>query len=150
MPRFTLLVAGVLASALLAAPSLGASWENCVTGAVQNSLGPGKALCVDLADGDLDSDILFIDMCSSATVLYEPDTSGAGATTTVQIRSCLVGTVSTNCCFAVENATLDGNPATHTEALYDVRGLMIYVDGTSNPGAETPRVLVKCDGPVQN
>lgn len=145
MPRFIALVAGALASVFLFAwPALGASWARCST----NVHAPKNAWCVDLTTGDLDSDLLYIADCASVTVLYEPDTAGAGATTTVQIRNCVTDTVSANCCMVIDNVTLDG---THpNDALYDVRGWAIYVDGTTNPGGgETPRVLVRCEDPLR-
>lgn len=135
----------LLFATLIPGIAMGAGWETCedMTGDTKGTISPFTERCVDLASGDLSSDILYTGMCDNFDVVYNADTSGSGTAISVQVLSCVMATASTNNCLAIDNVTLTG--AASSFEILGAAASWIYVVGTGTIGSETPRVLVRCN-----
>lgn len=132
---------------LWSAPALAQSWTKaCQSGLTTGNANPqGSFYCYDLS-GTNDSPVLNVHACENFDVLFEPDFGGAGATATVRIYNLATPTASTAAGWIIENLTLDGDPATNTEAIYGAAGVWIFVDVVLGPGGgEDARVIVHCN-----
>lgn len=123
--------------------ALGASWENCISGTAETQIQQKGSLCVDLASGDLTTDLLDVQKCGDIDILYEPDTTSTGTAITVSPYSCSSNSASTNSCGLIGGLTLSGVPP-NTE-IYGAAGAWIYFVGSGTIGATTPRILVHCN-----
>ena len=158
MNRLALILLGL--GALAALPAHSADWlKNCQTTSAANAqtLQPGSFACTiptsatDNSDGYLD-----VSACENIDILYWDDVDGdttAGGGTGI-MRSCPTTGLSTaaagvgeSACWAIENLTLDGNPATNTEAIYGVAANWIFWEQTAYATTTEPiRVMVRCNG----
>lgn len=135
----------LLLAILLPYRSFAASWEDCISGTSETQIYEGTALCVDLASGDLTTDILDVRKCDNFDVIYEPDTTSTGTAITVSPYNCTSATASPNSCGLIGGLVLSGTPP-DTE-IYGAAGAWIYFVGSGTIGATTPRILVHCNGP---
>lgn len=140
--RFLILLALLLPSVALGAS---ATWETCedMTGTENATIGPFTPRCADFITANLITEMLHVGMCDNFDAIYNADTTGSETTTTVQVMSCVMATVSSDNCLAVDNATLSG-----TDSSFEILGAAaewIYVQATTNPVATTPRILIRCN-----
>jgi hypothetical protein len=178
MPRFTSLVAGVLASALFMWPSLGQAigedWhKGCQTGMFSraSSVPLGGFVCASFgldtanrtpasATVNDESQMISVSQCDNFDVLFFPDKDGAAddAGVTMQIYSCAAptdasgdsppdaGWSATGLCWLLQNATLDGDPSTDTEAIYGAAAEWIFALA-ANVVDDEPVVILRCNPP---
>jgi len=96
-----------------------------------------------------DSGILGVSNCENVDVLFFDDSDGDGTASGINgvVRSCPSASADAQGCWAVENLTLDGDPATNTEAIYGFAANWIYIDygGAETDDAST-LVIVRCNG----
>lgn len=122
-------------------------WErDCQDNRLVDSIQSRSFACYDFT-GTTDSGFLFLDCEDNADVLFWSDTAAAGGVATVRLMSCGSHTpLNGNNCFIVENVTLDGLPATNTEAIYGFQAKWVWIDVIVGAAAgDTPRVLVTCN-----
>ena len=76
------------------------------------------------------SPMLEIEQCADYSVKFFPDIDGVETNGTVRFLVCGDDDIANvpNACFILENWTLDGNPATNTEAVYGADGSWGIVD----------------------
>ena len=134
---------------LLSSPAWGyGEWKSCDSGVPRTSFSGGvNALCVDLdpTNAVTDSAILSVSQCDNIDVIYEGNMAAdtAAPNTSVQIQSCVSSAVSANTCKPIDNVTLTG---AHTSfEILGAAAVWIYVDETTDPQDQTPRVVVKCN-----
>lgn len=159
MNRLALTLGLVGALAALAGPAHAADWLKGCQGAGQHnlSLQPGSSACLIPTSATDDSGILAVSGCENIDILYWDDVDGDGVAGggTVQARSCPMSgalltasdAVQDAACFAMENLTFDGNPATNTEAIYGIAANRIKITVTAYATPTEPiQVEVRCNG----
>lgn len=149
-----------LGALMVGSPATASDWlKNCQTTASANaqSLTPGQFACYIPASATDNSDgMLGVSSCENIDLLWyddvDGDTTAAGATAVID--SCPDSGLSTAnggageaACWAIENLTLDGNPATNTEAIYGVAANWIFVEMVAYATVTEPaRLIVRCNG----
>jgi len=135
----------ILLLALLAAPAWGSGWETCedMTGNVEGTIAAYQERCTDFASGDLQSTMLYVGTCDNIDVIYNADSTGSNTNVSIQVMTCVMNTVSTDNCLAMDNATLTG-----IDSSFEILGgaaSYIYIQGTGTIGTDTPRTMVRCN-----
>ena len=149
MKSFTMLV--VL---LLATPAWAGDWVDCLNETTQKTVSTGNEVCWDPVTSDLDSAVLYVGHCENMDIIYNADTTGTATNTTCAIRQCLGNTATTpdsvitadaSACTIIGGSALTG--VAPLDALEGPGRTWIYANCTTDPGTDTPRVLVHCNGP---
>lgn len=148
-----------LIGAFVALPAHSANWlRGCQgTGQDNSALQPGSFACAIPTSSSDDTGILATSSCENIDILYFDDVDGDGVAGggTVQVRSCPVDddlltaadAVQDAACWVMENLTLDGNPATNTEAIYGIATNRLKVTITAYATTAEPiQVEVRCNG----
>ena len=158
MKRIILLIG--LVGLFVAGVASGEPWyKGCdANGSQTKNVALGGFVCTS-PDANENSPMLSVSTCDNFDVLFWFDIDDAGAdANTVNIYSCAnptdgsgvgpdaVGWNAAGVCWLLENVTLDGDPATNTEAIYGAAGEWIYVDVLAWVD-DTPRVIVRCNPP---
>lgn len=137
---------------LFAFPALAAdNWQDCsadheagreITSPLLQPapMGP-SSLCYD-TDGTANSSVVNVASCDHVDVLLFNLTDGS---TDVGAQYMNCGTTAGTNCWVTENVTLDGDPATDTEAIYGVGSQYGYINVTVNTTTDDLRVLVRCN-----
>jgi hypothetical protein len=92
-----------------------------------------------------------VSSCENFDVFFYDDVDGDAVSgdATVIIRNCPTPTADTDGCWAIENLTLNGDPAVNTEAIYGAAGTWIFVEVVTYATLTEPiRVIVRCNGPA--
>ena len=146
MRRLTYLMVILLALVLGSSASATTGWNKCTSTEGKGALHPGQVACNDPIIGDLNSSILDVSACNGTfTVLYNSDTTGTAADTTVEILICVLPICSLNNCVVLDDTpALTG--AAGVSEIYGSTAKWICVDGTTDPlSGDKPRVLIHCN-----
>jgi len=150
----------LLLALLVAAPAWGADWlkfgraTQSVTALDSRS---GVTWASTSPGSDVNSPMLNVSQCENIDILYWLDVDDGGASAnTMRVYACSAATDAsgaaptasgfdpTGFCWIIENTTLDGDPATNTEAIYGAAAIWIYADVVSFV-AVTPLLAVSCN-----
>ena len=140
----------ILCLALLAGPAAAADWLLfCRTGSPVTALKPGEWACNRPTAIDNDTPALGVALCENHDILYHLDVNGdaTASSATVAMRSCPTATADADACWIAENLTLDGNPATNTEAIFGYKALWIYGDLQNVGVIADPLISIACNLP---
>ncbi len=135
-------ILALLAVLLWSGPVQALDWKDCESGDAKGSIQIGRDLCIDHVDSDLDSVLLGVGRCPLFDVIFNSDDTGTGLTTTIQVWTCVTPNANVNACNPIEDLTLTG--AAGVGEIYGASAKWIFVKGTNDPGAETPRTMIRC------
>ena len=136
------------------------------SGTTTSNIAQGGFVCANFGDSSTlngESKMLSVTMCDNYDVLFFPDRDGAADdVVTANVYVCGnptdasgddppdAGWSATGLCWVLENVTLDGEPATNTEAIYGAAGEWIYINMIgidASPDSDDPLVIVRCNPP---
>jgi hypothetical protein len=138
--------------------------KGCQTNMNTSNVALGGWVCANFGDSTTlngESKMLSVSSCDNIDVLVFPDRDGsANDAATFQVYSCGNPTdasgddppdatwSATGICWIAENLTLDGDPATNTEAIYGLAAEWIYILAAgidASPNTDDPLVIVRCN-----
>ena len=154
--RNALAILTLLLLAGVAGEASAQQWRQCApthaTGNIVGDInsataGRGSILCYDFTSTTV-SAVLDLIVCENVDFVFLPDMASTAQVGTVQIKMCAApkGTAANVCPTVMVNVTLDGKPATATDAIYGAGAVWIIADPVTDPGGDLSRLIVKCNG----